>query len=44
MNHSYVKHETVMVNKITSHYNMNHSCVKHEKVKVCLTQEWFILL
>jgi hypothetical protein len=30
MNHSSVKHQTVMVNNITSHNNMNHSSVKPE--------------
>jgi hypothetical protein len=30
MNHSSVKHETVMVNNITNHNNTNHSSVKHE--------------
>jgi hypothetical protein len=34
MNHSSVKHQTVMVNNITSHNNMNHSSVKHKTVLV----------
>ena len=31
---SSVKHQTVMINNITSHNNMNHSSVKHETVMV----------
>jgi hypothetical protein len=34
MNHSSVKHKTVMVNIIISHNNMNHSSVKHKTVMV----------
>jgi hypothetical protein len=34
MNHSFVKHETVMVNNINGHNNMNHSSVKHQTVMV----------
>jgi hypothetical protein len=34
MNHSFVKHETVMVKNITGHNNMNHCFVKHEIVMV----------
>jgi hypothetical protein len=34
MNHSSVKHQTVMVNNITSHNNMNHCSVKHQTVMI----------
>jgi hypothetical protein len=46
MNHSSIKNQTVMVNNITSHYNMNHSSVKHQTVMVnnVTAEEWFILL
>jgi hypothetical protein len=34
MNHSSVKYQKVMVNKVTSHNKMKHSFVKHETVMV----------
>jgi hypothetical protein len=44
MNHSSVKHQTVMDNNITSHNNMNHSYGKPDIRNVNMKDEWFILL
>jgi hypothetical protein len=34
MNRSSIKHQTVMVNNITSHNNLNYSFVKHQNVMI----------